>query len=158
MKRKFSILTVLLIVALTVFTITSCKHKSGPQPDADEIATAITSEDVAYVQACLDKIGQKEFKNKESFMAFVVTEQQSAKADSVIRNVPINILNRIVDVVYSKYGTITKHLVAKEYDENYDSVYKYLLDNNGELKTDIDTYKPDTTEVQDGEQSVGCVV
>lgn len=151
MKRKFSILTVLLIVALTMFTITSCKHKSGPQPDADEIATAITSEDVAYVQACLDKIGQKEFKNKESFMAFVVTEQQSAKADSVIQNVPINILNRIVDVVHSKYGTITKHLVAKEYDENYDSVYKYLLDNNGELKTDIDTYKPDTTEVQDGE-------
>lgn len=158
MKRKFSILTVLLIAALTAFTITSCKHKSGPQPDEDEIATAITSEDVAYVQACLDRIDQKEFKNKESFMAVVVTEQQSAKADSVIQHVPINILNRIVDVVYSKYGTITKHLVAKEYDENYDSVYKYLLDSNGELKTVMDAYKPDTTEVQDGEQSIGCVV
>lgn len=158
MKRKFSILAVLLIAALTVFTITSCKHKSGPQPDMDEIATSITSEDVEYVQACLDRIDQKEFKNKESFMAVVVTEQQSAKADSVIQHVPINILNRIVDVVYSKYGIITKHLVAKEYNKNYDSVYKYLLDSNGELKTDIDTYKPDTTEVQDGEQSIGCVV
>lgn len=158
MKRKFSILTALLIAMLTVFTITSCKRKASSQLNTDEITTTITSEDVAYVQACLDRIDQKEFKDKESFMTFVVTKQQSTKEDSVISYVPINILNRMVDVVYSKYGTITKQLVAKEYDENYESVYKYLLDNNGKLKTVIDTQEQDTTEVQDGEQSVSSAV
>ena len=52
----------------------------------------------------------------------------------------------ITDVVYRKYGVITKQLVAKEYNESYNKVYKYIQEDQ------MSNYIPDTLNTEkDGE-------
>lgn len=141
--KKLSIIWVMCIMA-AVLTITSCARRSGHKQDADSTAVAITAEDVAYVKACLEKIGDVRYSDKDSFVASVITEQNKSEEDSIIQHVPIHELERIINVVHAKYGYITRKLVATEYKESYDKVYKYLdMD-----ATEMTNIKPDSTDYE----------
>lgn len=110
----------IIITMITVLSLSSCHHKSGPQ------TIQVDKEDVEYVKACLDKMDSHEFKSKEDAMSYFIRKQQDSHVDSIIQHVPIQILERMCNVVYDKNGIITPQLVAKEYDESYDKVYKHL--------------------------------
>lgn len=145
--KKLSIIWAMCIMA-AVLTITSCAHRSGRGQDTDSVAVAITADDVAYVKACLEKMSDVRYSDKESFVASVITEQNKSEEDSIIQHVPIRDLERIINVVHAKYGYITRKLVVTEYKESYDKVYKYLD------ATEMTNVKPDSTDYE-REQSIG---
>ena len=143
-KKNFLWLTIAFIAVLVFgFMATSCDHKVKQN---DEIASSITREDMVYVKACLDAIKTQTFENPKDFMDNAVEEREDWKTDSIINCIDIKVLNQIIDVVYRKYGVITKQLVAKEYNESYNKVYKYIQEDQ------MSNYIPDTLNTEkDGE-------
>lgn len=138
--KKLKFIHVMLIVAFAICCLTSCRHKSGPQ-SSDKPGVAITQEDVAYVQACIDEINNERYKSVDDFVSSMMVKNYDMHIDSVICSIPTRKLEQISTAVYSKYGYITKELIAKEYDEYYQQVYKYIPVDMSESENTI----PDTT-------------
>lgn len=132
--KKLSIIYALCIIMASVLTFVSCTHKKDEKQKTDIAVSSITKDDIAYVKACLDQLDLIEYGSKDSFMTAISIEKSVYTADSIVQHIPISTLERIADVVYAKYGYITKRLIAKEYDESYNNVYKYL-----EVKIQNDT-------------------
>lgn len=146
MKKKDLLwLTIAFLAVLAFgFVMTSCRHEKVKQND--EIASSITREDMVYVKACLDAIQAQTFESPKDFMDNAVDERENWRTDSIINCMDIKILNQITEVVYRKYGVITKQLVAKEYNESYNKVYKYIQEDQ------MSNYIPDTLNTEkDGE-------
>lgn len=139
MKKLKFIYTMLIVVFATLY-LTSCRHKSGPQ-SSDKPGVAITQEDVAYVQACLDEINNERYKSVDDFVSSMMVKNYDMHIDSVICSIPTRKLEQISTAVYSKYGYITKEMIAKEYDEYYQQVYKYIPVDMSESENAV----PDTT-------------
>lgn len=138
--KKLKFIHVMLIVAFAICCLTSCRHKSGPQ-SSDKPGVAITQEDVAYVQACIDEINNERYKSVDDFVSSMMVKNYDMHIDSVICSIPTRKLEQISTAVYSKYGYITKELIAKEYDEYYQQVYKYIPVDMSESENTV----PDTT-------------
>lgn len=138
--EKLKFICTMLIVVFATLCLTSCKHKSGPQ-SSDKPGVAITQEDVAYVQACIDEINNERYKSVDDFVSSMMVKNYDMHIDSVICSIPTRKLEQISTAVYSKYGYITKELIAKEYDEYYQQVYKYIPVDMSESENAI----PDTT-------------
>lgn len=138
--KKLKFIHVMLIVAFAICCLTSCRHKSGPQ-SSDKPGVAITQEDVAYVQACIDEINNERYKSVDDFVSSMMVKNYDMHIDSVICSIPTRKLEQISTAVYSKYGYITKELIAKEYDEYYQQVYKYIPVDMSESENAV----PDTT-------------
>lgn len=136
--KKLKFIHVMLIVAFAICCLTSCRHKSGPQ-SSDKPGVAITQEDVAYVQACLDEINNERYKSVDDFVSSMMVKNYDMHIDSVICSIPTRKLEQISTAVYSKYGYITKEMIAKEYDEYYQQVYKYIPVDMSESETIQDT-------------------
>lgn len=130
----------MLIVVFATLCLTSCRHKSGPK-SSDKPGVAITQEDVAYVQACIDEINNERHKSVDDFVSSMMVKNYDMHIDSVICSIPTQKLEQISTVVYSKYGYITKELIAKEYDKYYQQVYKYIPVDMSESENTV----PDTT-------------
>ena len=128
----------MLIVAFAICCLTSCRHKSGPQ-SSDKPGVAITQEDVAYVQACIDEINNERYKSVDDFVSSMMVKNYDMHIDSVICSIPTRKLEQISTAVYSKYGYITKEMIAKEYDEYYQQVYKYIPVDMSESENTVDT-------------------
>lgn len=128
----------MLIVVFATLCITSCRHKSGPQ-SSDKPGVAITQEDVAYVQACIDEINNERYKSVDDFVSSMMVKNYDMHIDSVICSIPTRKLEQISTAVYSKYGYITKEMIAKEYDEYYQQVYKYIPVDMSESENTPDT-------------------
>ena len=128
----------MLIVVFAICCLASCRHKSGPQ-SSDKPGVAITQEDVAYVQACMDEINNERYKSVDDFVSSMMVKNYDMHIDSVICSIPTRKLEQISTAVYSKYGYITKELIAKEYDEYYQQVYKYIPVDMSESETVPDT-------------------
>ena len=128
----------MLIVVFATLCLTSCRHKSGPQ-SSDKPGVAITQEDVAYVQACIDEINNERYKSVDDFVSSMMVKNYDMHIDSVICSIPTRKLEQISTAVYSKYGYITKELIAKEYDEYYQQVYKYIPVDMSESENVPDT-------------------
>ena len=128
----------MLIVAFAICCLTSCRHKSGPQ-SSDKPGVAITQEDVAYVQACIDEINNERYKSVDDFVSSMMVKNYDMHIDSVICSIPTRKLEQISTAVYSKYGYITKEMIAKEYDEYYQQVYKYIPVDMSESENTPDT-------------------
>lgn len=131
----------MLIVAFAICCFTACKHKSGPQSAADKPGVQISQEDVAYVQACLEEINNEQYKSVDDFVSSMMVKNYDMHIDSVICSIPTRKLEQISTAVYSKYGYITKELIAKEYDAYYQQVYKYIPVDMSESEN----ITPDTT-------------
>lgn len=138
--KKLKFIHVMLIVAFAICCLTSCRHKSGPQ-SSDKPGVAITQEDVAYVQACIDEINNERYKSVDDFVSSMMVKNYDMHIDSVICSIPTRKLEQISTAVYSKYGYITKEMIAKEYDEYYQQVYKYIPVDMSESENTV----PDTT-------------
>ena len=138
--KKLKFIHVMLIVAFAICCLTSCRHKSGPQ-SSEKPGVAITQEDVAYVQACIDEINNERYKSVDDFVSSMMVKNYDMHIDSVICSIPTRKLEQISTAVYSKYGYITKELIAKEYDEYYQQVYKYIPVDMSESENTV----PDTT-------------
>ena len=138
--KKLKFIYTMLIVAFVTLWLASCRHKSGPQ-SSDKPGVAITQEDVAYVQACIDEINNKRYKSVDDFVSSMMVKNYDMHIDSVICSIPTRKLEQISTAVYSKYGYITKELIAKEYDEYYQQVYKYIPVDMSESENTV----PDTT-------------
>lgn len=136
--KKLKFIHVMLIVAFAICCLTSCRHKSGPQ-SSDKPGVAITQEDVAYVQACLDEINNERYKSVDDFVSSMMVKNYDMHIDSVICSIPTRKLEQISTAVYSKYGYITKEMIAKEYDEYYQQVYKYIPVDMSESENTPDT-------------------
>lgn len=130
----------MLIVAFAICCFTACRHKSGPQ-SADKPGVQISQEDVAYVQACLEEINNEQYKSVDDFVSSMMVKNYDMHIDSVICSIPTRKLEQISTAVYSKYGYITKELIAKEYDAYYQQVYKYIPVDISESEN----ITPDTT-------------
>ena len=128
----------MLIVMFVTLCLTSCRHKSGPQ-SSDKPGVAITQEDVAYVQACIDEINNERYKSVDDFVSSMMVKNYDMHIDSVICSIPTRKLEQISTAVYSKYGYITKELIAKEYDEYYQQIYKYIPVDMSESENTPDT-------------------
>ena len=128
----------MLIVVFATLCFTSCRHKSGPQ-SSDKPGVAITQEDVAYVQACMDEINNERYKSVDDFVSSMMVKNYDMHIDSVICSIPTRKLEQISTAVYSKYGYITKEMIAKEYDEYYQQVYKYIPVDMSESENTPDT-------------------
>ena len=128
----------MLIVVFVTLCLTSCRHKSGPQ-SSDKPGVAITQEDVAYVQACMDEINNERYKSVDDFVSSMMVKNYDMHIDSVIYAIQTRKLEQISTAVYSKYGYITKELIAKEYDEYYQQVYKYVPVDMSESENTPDT-------------------
>lgn len=138
--KKLKFIHVMLIVAFVTLCLTSCRHKSGPQ-SSGKPGVAITQEDVAYVQACIDEINNKRYGSIDDFVSSMMVKNYDMHIDSVICSIPTRKLEQISTAVYSKYGYITKELITKEYDEYYQQVYKYIPVDISESENTV----PDTT-------------
>lgn len=138
--KKLKFIYTMLIVAFVTLCLASCGHKSGPQ-SSDKPGVAITQEDVAYVQACIDEINNERYKSVDDFVSSMMVKNYDMHIDSVICSIPTRKLEQISTAVYSKYGYITKELIAKEYDEYYQQVYKYIPVDMSESENAV----PDTT-------------
>lgn len=123
--KKLKFIYTMLIVVFATLCLTSCRHKSGPQ-SSDKPGVAITQEDVAYVQACIDEINNERYKSVDDFVSSMMVKNYDMHIDSVICSIPTRKLEQISTAVYSKYGYITKEMIAKEYDEFYQQVYRYI--------------------------------
>lgn len=145
MQKKNLLWLTITFIAVLVFGImvTSCGHKVKQN---DEIASSITREDMVYVKACLDAIQTQTFESPKDFMDNAVEERENWRTDSIINCMDVKVLDQITNVVYRKYGVITKQLVAKEYNESYNKVYKYIQEDQ------MSNYIPDTLKTEkDGE-------
>lgn len=138
--KKLKFIYTMLIVVFAICCLASCRHKSGPQ-SSDKPGVAITQEDVAYVQACIDEINNERYKSVDDFVSSMMVKNYDMHIDSVICSIPTRKLEQISTAVYSKYGYITKELIAKEYDEYYQQVYKYIPVDMSESENAV----PDTT-------------
>ena len=136
--KKLKFIYTMLIVVFVTLCLTSCRHKSGPQ-SSDKPGVAITQEDVAYVQACIDEINNERYKSVDDFVSSMMVKNYDMHIDSVICSIPTRKLEQISTAVYSKYGYITKELIAKEYDEYYQQVYKYIPVDMSESENTPDT-------------------
>lgn len=136
--KKLKFIYTMLIVVFATLCITSCRHKSGPQ-SSDKPGVAITQEDVAYVQACIDEINNERYKSVDDFVSSMMVKNYDMHIDSVICSIPTRKLEQISTAVYSKYGYITKEMIAKEYDEYYQQVYKYIPVDMSESENTPDT-------------------
>ena len=136
--KKLKFIYTMLIVMFVTLCLTSCRHKSGPQ-GSDKPGVAITQEDVAYVQACIDEINNERYKSVADIVSSMMVENYDMHIDSVICSIPTRKLEQISTAVYSKYGYITKELIAKEYDEYYQQVYKYIPVDMSESENTPDT-------------------
>lgn len=136
--KKLKFIYTMLIVVFATLCLTSCRHKSGPQ-SSDKPGVAITQEDVAYVQACIDEINNERYKSVDDFVSSMMVKNYDMHIDSVICSIPTRKLEQISTAVYSKYGYITKELIAKEYDEYYQQVYKYIPVDMSESENTPDT-------------------
>ena len=136
--KKLKFIYTMLIVVFATLCLTSCRHKSGPQ-SSDKPGVTITQEDVAYVQACLDEINNERYKSVDDFVSSMMVKNYDMHIDSVICSIPTRKLEQISTAVYSKYGYITKEMIAKEYDEYYQQVYKYIPVDMSESETVPDT-------------------
>ena len=138
--KKLKFIYTMLIVVFVTLCLTSCRHKSGSQ-SSDKPGVVITQEDVAYVQACIDEINNERYKSVDDFVSSMMVKNYDMHTDSVICSIPTRKLEQISTAVYSKYGYITKELIAKEYDEYYQQVYKYIPVDMSESENTV----PDTT-------------
>lgn len=138
--KKLKFIHVMLIVAFATLCLASCRHKSGPNGSNKE-AVQITQTDVDYVQACLEEINNERYKSVDDFVSKMMVKNYDMHIDSVICSIPTRKLEQISTAVYSKYGYITKELIAKEYDKYYQQVYKYIPVNMSESENTV----PDTT-------------
>ena len=136
--KKLKFIYTMLIVVFVTLCFTSCRHKSGPQ-SSDKPGVAITQEDVAYVQACMDEINNERYKSVDDFVSSMMVKNYDMHIDSVICSIPTRKLEQISTAVYSKYGYITKEMIAKEYDEYYQQVYKYIPVDMSESENTPDT-------------------
>ena len=136
--KKLKFIYTMLIVVFATLCFTSCRHKSGPQ-SSDKPGVAITQEDVAYVQACIDEINNERYKSVDDFVSSMMVKNYDMHIDSVICSIPTRKLEQISTAVYSKYGYITKEMIAKEYDEYYQQVYKYIPVDMSESENTPDT-------------------
>ena len=136
--KKLKFIYTMLIVVFATLCLTSCRHKSGSQ-NSDKPGVAITQEDVAYVQACIDEINNERYKSVDDFVSSMMVKNYDMHIDSVICSIPTRKLEQISTAVYSKYGYITKELIAKEYDEYYQQVYKYIPVDMSESENTPDT-------------------
>lgn len=136
--KKLKFIYTMLIVVFVTLCLTSCRHKSGPQ-SSDKPGVAITQEDVAYVQACIDEINNERYKSVDDFVSSMMVKNYDMHIDSVICSIPTRKLEQISTAVYSKYGYITKEMIAKEYDEYYQQVYKYIPVDMSESENTPDT-------------------
>ncbi len=138
--KKLKFIHVMLIVAFATLCLALCRHKSGPN-GSDKEAVQITQTDVDYVQACLEEINNERYKSADDFVSKMMVKNYDMHIDSVICSIPTQKLEQISTAVYSKYGYITKELIAKEYDEYYQQVYKYIPVDMSESENTV----PDTT-------------
>ena len=136
--KKLKFIYTMLIVVFVTLCLTSCRHKYEPQ-SLDKPGIAITQEDVAYVQACIDEINNERYKSIDDFVSSMMVKNYDMHIDSVICSIPTRKLKQISTAVYSKYGYITKELIAKEYDEYYQQVYKYIPVDMSESENTPDT-------------------
>ena len=136
--KKLKFIYTMLIVVFATLCFTSCRHKSGPQ-SSDKPGVAITQEDVAYVQACIDEINNERYKSVDDFVSSMMVKNYDMHIDSVICSIPTRKLEQISTAIYAKYGYITKELIAKEYDEYYQQVYKYIPVDMSESENTPDT-------------------
>lgn len=136
--KKLKFIYTMLIVVFATLCLTSCKHKSESQ-SSDKPGVAITQEDVAYVQACIDEINNERYKSVDDFVSSMMVKNYDMHIDSVICSIPTRKLEQISTAVYSKYGYITKEMIAKEYDEYYQQVYKYIPVDMSESEAIQDT-------------------
>lgn len=136
--KKLKFIYTMLIVVFATLCLASCRHKSGPQ-SSDKPGVAITQEDVAYVQACIDEINNERYKSVDDFVSSMMVKNYDMHIDSVICSIPTRKLEQISTAVYSKYGYITKEMIAKEYDEYYQQVYKYIPVDMSESENTPDT-------------------
>ena len=102
---------------------------------------------IAGVKMIVKKVSEKKDEKcslPDNFFGGENSEQNKSEEDSIIQHVPIHKLERIINVVHAKYGYITRKLVATEYKESYDKVYKYLdMD-----ATEMTNVKPDSTDYE----------
>lgn len=138
--KKLKFIYTMLIVVFVTLCLASCRHKSGPQ-SSDKPGVVITQEDIAYVQACIDEINNERYKSVDDFVSSMMVKNYDMHIDSVICSIPTRKLEQISTAVYSKYGYITKEMIAKEYDEYYQQVYKYIPVDMSESENTV----PDTT-------------
>lgn len=138
--KKLKFIHVMLIVAFATLCLASCRHKSGPN-GSDKETVQITQTDVDYVQACLEEINNERYKSVDDFVSSMMVKNYDMHIDSVICSIPTRKLEQISTAVYSKYGYITKELIAKEYDAYYQQVYKYIPVDISESEN----ITPDTT-------------
>lgn len=136
--KKLKFIHVMLIVAFAICCLTSCRRESEPE-SSDKPGVAITQEDVAYVQACIDEINNERYKSVDDFVSSMMVKNYDMHIDSVICSIPTRKLEQISTAVYSKYGYITKELIAKEYDGYYQQVYKYIPVDMSESENTVDT-------------------
>lgn len=67
-----------------------------------------------------------QFNDVESFMCYATELSTESKIDSILTNTPDQILAEIASVCIKKYGSIDRATLYREYNNNYNDVYKYL--------------------------------
>ena len=131
--KKILILSIIALMSCVICT--SCADKKGRGKDRE------------YVTEIVEKVMAEEknpcFDDNSDFIHYVINMRTQKAYEEVLENVPISTLEEVAVIVRNKYGNIKPYTVAKEYIENYSSVYKYMFKESSE-KTKNEKTKQDT--------------
>lgn len=131
--KKILILSIIALMSCVICT--SCADKKGRDKDRE------------YVTGIVEKVMAEEknpcFDDNSDFIHYVINMRTQKAYEDVLENVPISTLEEVAVVVRNKYGNIKPYTVAREYIENYASVYKYMFKESPE-KTKNEKPKQDT--------------
>lgn len=134
-KFLFDCVIVAIICAMSV----SCTHKNSKNDDKKYFTEVIKNVIQNEKDPC--------FTEPEEFTHYVINKKTEKTYEDVLCSVPTTTLCEIARICKNKYGKIRPYTVAREYIENYETVYKYMFEDDKdkdvpkEKSTDIVTLK-----------------
>lgn len=113
------------IVALMCTMCVSCTHKSSKNDEKKHLTEVVKRVIQNEKNPC--------FEEPEEFTHYVINKKAEKAYEDVLYSVPTATLCEIARICKNKYGNIKPHTVAREYIENYETVYKYMFDDGEDV-------------------------
>ena len=129
MKHVMIVLGLLMALFVTV----SCSDKKQTQDRATKL----------QIEKTVQIVNNPEFNNVADFVNYVIDQKEHQRFRAVISRLTLSEINEMSKVIVNRDSKINWKTFLREYDNNYQTVYRYLE----EPQVDTQPYKKETDTV-----------
>ncbi len=121
------------LLALVGVVLLSVVSSLGYNHYVNEVNPGFMSKDTTtfgvQLEEAVAQVTNPEFTTVNDVFEFYERTSKQKEVDSIFLTIPPKVLVNIAKVVIGREGTATKESIVDEFRQNYDAIYKHLIDN-----------------------------